>query len=406
MDITEKLGRFDQSFIVRMIKDFFLLLLLVGGLELGVRFALVMYDYYGVERDATRLTAERLAADVRDIMVNSGGPVAARTLYPILKDNHEARGFQIAIEPSETTIGSIEAIYKFTPKGIPAAWPEGRHHAYTVMIEADEFCIGCHTLASVGDPLGSVTVRNYLSGNLDAWWREVRLSGIMGLFKIVLDTTLLFFLLRVRLAPLLALRSVVSNIAKGASDLSFRAPVKSADEFGELAFDLNRFLDRLNQILEDLGGVLARLAALNKRLETVHGQMADGFETISGKLARATNKAVTEATHEPLLSADWLAAVKATRDLALHALSKAPEAESVASGFEALFDQLEEAANMSSRIAEGTKATGDELVALAGDVRAFSHFMGEMAILEEKMQAIAETGQSLVDRLIRRDEKD
>ncbi|MCH8863701.1 MAG: HAMP domain-containing protein [Proteobacteria bacterium] len=61
--------------------------------------------------------------------------------------------------------------------------------------------------------------------------------------------------------------------------MSFRAPVKSADEFGELASDLNRFLDRLNQILEDLGDVLAR----------------------------ATNKAVTGAAHEPLLSADWLA---------------------------------------------------------------------------------------------------
>ena len=31
--------------------------------------------------------------------------------------------------------------------------------------------------------------------------------------------------------------------------------------------------------------------------------------------------------------------------------------------------------------------------------------MGEMAILEEKMQAIAETGQSLVDRLIEADTK-
>ncbi len=48
----------------------------------------------------------------------------------------------------------------------------------------------------------------------------------------------------------------------------------------------------------------------------------------------------------------------------------------------------------------------NSLVAIAGDVRAFSHFMGEMAILEEKMQAIAETGQSLVDRLIKREDKD
>ncbi len=41
----------------------------------------------------------------------------------------------------------------------------------------------------------------------------------------------------------------------------------------------------------------------------------------------------------------------------------------------------------------------------AEDVRAFGHFMGEMAILEEKMQAIAETGQSLVNRLMGADSK-
>lgn len=406
MDLTAKLGRFDQSFVVKMIKDFFLLLLLVGALELGIRFALVMYDFYEEERDATRLAAERLAADVRSVMVNSGGPVAARTLYPILRDNHQARGLQIAIEPSQLTVGSIEEIYDFTPKGIPPVWPEGTHHAFTVVIEADEFCLGCHIQARVGDPLGSVTVRYYLSSSLDVWWREVRLSGVMSLFKIILDTTLLFFLLRVRLEPLLALRSVVSGLAKGGSDLSFRAPVISADEFGELASDLNRFLDRLNHILEDLGAVLARVAALNKGLETIHGQMAGGFEKISGQLARATNEAIAGVAHEPLLSADWLATVKATRDLALRALAAAPESDQVTKGMGTLFDQLEEAAQMGGRIVEGTKVTGDNLVALAGDVRAFGHFMGEMAILEEKMQAIAEAGQSLVDRLITRDGTD
>ncbi len=41
------------------------------------------------------------------------------------------------------------------------------------------------------------------------------------------------------------------------------------------------------------------------------------------------------------------------------------------------------------------------LVDLSRDLQEFSHFMGEMAVLEEKMQAIAEMGQTLVHRLSR-----
>lgn len=405
LDQNSKLGRFDQSFVVKMIRDFFLLLLLVSVLELGIRFGIVLYEFYQEEPKVTRLAAERLASDVKDIMVNSGGPVAARTLYPILRDNHEARGLVIAVEPNAATVASIEGIFKFTPKGIPAAWPEGRHHAYTVVIEADRFCLKCHTGIKVGEPLGSVTVRSYLSQNLGFWWREVRLTGVMSLFKVVLATVLLFFLLRVRLAPLLALRSVVAGLAKGASDLSFRAPVKSTDEFGELASDLNLFLDRLTHILDDLKAVLARVAALNQRLEIIHGKMMDGFEEIGSRLAVATRAAFVSKEYGPVLSPEWLKTARTTGDLLLKVIGDAPDKKEIAAGVETLFSQLEEVVIEAERLRSGIDATGKALVDVSGDVRAFSHFMGEMAILEEKMQAIAETGQSLVDRLIEADSK-
>jgi hypothetical protein len=36
-------GRFEQSFMFHMIRDFFLLLIVVAGLELGIRYAVVVY---------------------------------------------------------------------------------------------------------------------------------------------------------------------------------------------------------------------------------------------------------------------------------------------------------------------------------------------------------------------------
>ena len=87
-----------------MIRDFLIALTAIVGIELGGRALLAWRDFLSAERNATRLVAERLASDVRDIMLNEGGPVAARTVYPILRRNHEDLGYEIAIEPSSITV--------------------------------------------------------------------------------------------------------------------------------------------------------------------------------------------------------------------------------------------------------------------------------------------------------------
>ena len=165
-------ARFDDSFATHMIRDFFLVLVTVVIIELSVRFALVVYDFHHNQALTTQIEAERLAADIKSIMLNSGGPVAARTVYPILERNHKELGLAIAIEPSEITVSSIQAAFNFTPKGLPATWPEGEHHQVTVPVVAEQFCISCHITAEPGDVLGSVTVRNYLSTHLFQWWSD------------------------------------------------------------------------------------------------------------------------------------------------------------------------------------------------------------------------------------------
>jgi len=404
LDKTAKLGRFDQSFIVKMITDFFVLLLVVGILELGIRFFLVLYDFYGTQAEITQVAADRLAADIRKIMVNRGGPVAARTLYPILTENHNARGLEIAIAPSQKTIDSIKQRFDFTPRGIPSDWSQGRHHEVSIIIRAEQFCLRCHTKAKVGDPLGTITVRSYLSESLTLWWTEVRLSGVLGLFKIVVDTVLLFFLLRIRMEPLLTLRSVVSRLSRAGNDLSLRAPIKSTDEFGELASDLNQFLDRLNLILGDLGTVLEQVAALNKRLKTVRSQSRDGLQEISKGLAEATRSLFAAKRSEPLLSREWLETVKAVRAGAKDVLGASAQNRKLLKPLDHIFDQLEDAGNAARRLQSGVDQSGKSLAGLSEDVRAFSHFIGEMAVLEEKMQAISVAGRDLIERLVEPDE--
>ncbi|MEE8250611.1 MAG: hypothetical protein V3R24_02630, partial [Gemmatimonadales bacterium] len=79
--MTEAAGRFDQSFVIRMIRDFLIALTIIIVLELGGRLFLAMWSFQQRDREKTELAATRLASDVRQIMLNRGGPVAARTVY-------------------------------------------------------------------------------------------------------------------------------------------------------------------------------------------------------------------------------------------------------------------------------------------------------------------------------------
>jgi len=396
-----KLGRFDQSFVVRMITDFFLILVLVVVIELAVRFGMVMYDFHTAQKESTQQAAKGLATDVRQIMMNRGGPVAARTVYPIIEENYDRMGLQIAVVPTEVTRQSISEQFGFTPEGIPARWREGTHHETTLPVKADSFCLQCHMEAQVGDVLGEVVVRNYLSTQLAEWWAEVRLTGLMSMMKILLHTTVLFFLLRIRMAPLLTLRGVVSELAKGGSDLSRRAPVKSADEFGELAADLNHFLDRIADIVADLTAVLDRVSELNQRLEGIQRQMDDSARAMEDRIAAARRDAAEEEEPNPLLSPQWREAVQALRDVLETMARERDDAEALARRFDDVLARLEAAAEHGDRV-HGTRARAlESLEALAGDFRAFHRAVGEMGALEDKMKTIADSGRTLVARLNR-----
>ena len=148
-----KLGHFDQSFAVRTIISFTVSLLLLA-LEVGLRFVLVVYRFYQDGEHETRVASESLAADLKAIMLNRGGPVASRTVYPILARNFERAGLHIAIEPSPVTVTSIEKRFGFGARGLPPIWPEGQHNAATVALRAEEFCLQCHPDHHPDDPGG------------------------------------------------------------------------------------------------------------------------------------------------------------------------------------------------------------------------------------------------------------
>ena len=396
-------GRFEQSFMFHMIRDFFLLALVVAGVELGIRYAMVRYDFSSHEPERVDRAAQQLANDVKSIMLNSGGPTAAQTVYPILTRNYDGLGLSIAVEPAPVTIESMKLTRSMDAKGLPAAWPEGTHRAASVQLTAEQFCLGCHVKAQVGDVLGTVSVRSYLDRKESAWWHEVRLTAAALSLKILVHTIVLFLLLKVRMEPLLALRSTVSGLSRGVMDLSPRASVKSEDEFGELAQDLNHFLDRITQIVRDLDRILSevvvvgtRLGVLNSHLESQLEGLRDSAPTEDSASALAGFDARVLAARE----AGAFDSVLVSLEQTFHAL--AATGQVAASATPALSDPLARLRQGFDRVRAALEQSAATLAkggVQPAQYQAFALSLHEMASLEATMQKVAESGQQVLQRL-------
>ena len=386
-------GRFEQSFMFHMIRDFFLLLLLVAGVEMGIRYAALRYDFSHQEPQRVERATQQLANDVKSIMLNAGGPTAAQTVYPILNRAYDELGMAIAVLPAAVTVESMRATRNIEVQGLVPRWPEGEHQQATVALHAEQYCLGCHVKAQVGDVLGTVHVRSYLDRKEALWWQEVRLTGAALSLKILIHTIVLFFLLKVRMEPLLALRSTVSGLARGVMDLSPRAGINTADEFGELAQDLNHFLDRIGLVVQDLDKILSevvhvgtRLGALNRHLERqLDGMRDESLRGISSQVQRSLQTQLLVARES--------------------------------GGFDALLQNLDELPGVASqplrerllRLRTSFDAVAAALQkespsvgvadAQSAEYQAFAQSLREMALLEASMQTVAESGQQVLHRL-------
>ncbi len=392
-------GRFDRSFVIRMIRDFFFALVAVTLIEMAVRLGLVYYAFETKDRQVTEAAAEQLASDLKDIMLNQGGPVAARTIFPTWQRIYQELGLEIALIPSPVTMASISKTVGFTPKGIPPAWSEGRHHEVVRTLQAEPFCISCHIDAQPGDALGTVVVRNYRAAHMKTWWAEVNVLSLIWMVNIIANTLVLFVLLRVRMEPLLGLRALVAALAKGKLDLTYRAQVKSEDEFGELAADLNHFLDRIAHVTEDLDHVLLRMVAAKHRLDQVSTQMTEHFDAIHVETQRALQWTFRLQEERTLLAGKITETVELI-DLLLAMLPGGAVQASFRDRAEDILHRLQGFLRQAQESDEAPRSA-EALMALSEHVHALSHFLESMSLLQERMEVIAENGQTLLARLAR-----
>jgi len=379
-----------------MIQDFFLVLLLVTILEFALKAGKVYWDYQSNGVAQAEEVALELADNVISIMKNSGGPVAASALYPILDQNWRELGYEIAIEPSLATSAAIEQNFGYSPAGIPiAVMADGTHKAAEVDVKAEANCTSCHSNAEIGDVLGTITVRNYLGRDFELWFEDVKLTLGLAVGKIIMHSILLFLILRSRMEPLLRLRSVVSSLSKAYTDLGQRAEVRTSDEFGVLARDLNVFLDRISRLVEELSQVLGRVVAVNDDILQVQGVLRGQIDGVVSRSRSLERDAMFRAKREPRLSNAWFDSVKhsiANLDETMSGVNAGPEAAQLLNDLRAVVTNAEEQITNSEHLYLSLGKLGDEAELLKGP-------LAEMTRLEERMVGIIETGTDLVSRL-------
>ncbi len=372
------------------------MLLVVTLIEFALKAGKVYWDYEVNGKDQALEVAQELSENVISIMTNAGGPIAVRTMYPILEQNWLDLGYEIAIVPSEVTVQSIEKRFGYVPTGIPmAGMTESEYKSAYVDIDASEFCTSCHMDASVGDTLGTVVVRNYLDRDIAMWWEGVKLTLGLAIGKIVLHSILLFLILRSRMEPLLRLRSVVSRLSKAYTDLNQRAEVRTADEFGVLARDLNVFLDRISRLVQELDNVLIQVVAVNDDIVQIQGDLRSQIDNVVSNTRSVERRAMLSAKQEPRLSDAWFDATKrsvAELDATLASANNPPEAEALLQNLRAVVHNAESQVRNSEQLYVSMAELGDETVALKDS-------MSEMIRLEERMKSIIDTGSQLVRRL-------
>ena len=396
-------GRFEQSFMFHMIRDFFLLLLVVAVVELAIRYVSLRLDFARNEPARVARAAQQLANDVKSIMLNSGGPLAAQTVYPILNRNYDDLGLSIAVLPSAVTVASMRETFKMEVRGLQPRWAEGEHEQAATNLTAEQFCLNCHVKARVGEVLGTVSVRSYLERKEALWWQEVRLTAGALSLKILVHTILLFLLLKVRMEPLLALRSTVAGLARGVMDLSPRAAVNTRDEFGELAQDLNHFLDRIGVVVADLDRILSEVVSVGARLGSLNRSLEQQVDSVRDASLQLLGEGAQRSLAAQLLAAREAGSVQALQNTLAQALAALEGGAALPPGaVPALHEQLRQLQRSFDNVAGVLRDVVPPVVvgqAQSAEYQAFMTSLRQMALLEATMQQVAESGQQVLQRL-------
>lgn len=188
----------------------------------------------------------------------------------------------------------------------------------------------------------------------------ILLIGLLGCILVVIALPM------VVLRPMRRLLSRVEQIAEGGGDLKARLEVRSADELGQLGSAFNRFLDKLQPLIAEVGRVtgevdaaaraMASMAATNDQLISSEHAALDQVSTAATQMSAA----VHEVAHNALNASD--AAQQATSQ----SRDGADVVSSTIESIRQLAQEVESASGTIEALAQETSSIGAVLEVIRG----------------------------------------
>lgn len=118
---------------------------------------------------------------------------------------------------------------------------------------------------------------------------------IAAFLLLLIGAVIAAFLGKIIVNPVKATNAMIRDIADGDGDLTQRLLVKTNDELGDMAIGFNRFNEKLQDLMKDVGGTTKELNADASELGQAARALADSAQSVKNNMAQSA-AAVEEAS--------------------------------------------------------------------------------------------------------------
>lgn len=119
----------------------------------------------------------------------------------------------------------------------------------------------------------------------------------MGCVMLLLSIAVMSFLIKTLLKPLDTLNDVVEELSSSEGDLRQRLQVRSNDEFGQVSRNINKFIEKLHEIVKNSKSISGENASISEELSRTASEVVRNVDAES-KIVLTTKESGIALTQE------------------------------------------------------------------------------------------------------------